>query len=103
MAIKSERRIITDKLVIEKTGYPMEHWFRLLDKKGALEMEHSLIFQLVAGQAGLRPLGEWNRNLLTTSYEWDRGLKERGQKKNGFEISVSKTVNVPVKVLYNSW
>ena len=47
-------------------------------------------------------MGEWNLNLLSTTYEWNRGLKERGQKKDGFEISVSKTIAVPIQILYNS-
>ena len=50
---------------------------------------------------GLKPLGQWNQNLLATSYEWDRGLKERGSRPDGsIEISVSKTVGVPIEVLY---
>lgn len=40
--------------------------------------------------------------MLTTTYEWNRGIKSRGQKEDGFEISVSKTISVPIRVLYNS-
>ena len=99
----AERKIITDKLVVEKTGQVMEHWSTLLDRKGAKKMAQAEIFKLVASIKELRPLGEWNQNLLTTTYQWSRGLKERGQKANGFEISVSKTVNVPVDLLYKAW
>ena len=98
-----ERSIITDKLVVEKTGEPMEHWFKLLDKQGAKKLTHREIFNLVASIDDLAPLGQWNQNLLTTTYEWDRGLKERGQKGKNFEISVSKTINVPIATLYDSW
>lgn len=98
-----ERSIITDKLVIEKTGKTMEAWFSVLDKKGAKKLTHIEIFELVSNTEGLKPLGQWNQNLLTTTYEWNRGLKERGEKEGGFEISVSKTINVPVAVLYNNW
>ncbi|MCE3259602.1 MAG: hypothetical protein K0S12_1243 [Bacteroidetes bacterium] len=103
MAKKTERSIITDKLLTEKTKKPMEHWFRELDKKGAKDMKHAEIFDLVINMGGLVSLGHWNQNLLTTSYEWDRGLKERGQKENGFEVSVSKTIGVPVTILYSSF
>lgn len=48
-------------------------------------------------------MGLWNNNLLATTYEWNRGLKERGQKENGFEIGVSKTISVPIQILYNSF
>lgn len=98
-----ERNIITDKLVAEKTGKSMEHWFLFLDKKGAREMSHVQIFELVSKTAGLKALGMWNQNLLATTYEWNRGIKARGQKGNGFGIAVSKTIDVPVAVLFRSW
>ena len=98
-----ERAIITDKLVVEKTGKTIEAWFKILDKKGAKEMAHINIFNLISNTEGLKPLGEWNHNLLATTYEWNRGIKERGQKGNGFEISVSKTIEVGISNLYNYW
>ena len=70
-----ERNIISDKLIVEKTTKTLEEWFKLLDKKGAKKMTHLEIFYLVESIDGLKPLGQWNQNLLTTSYEWNRGLK----------------------------
>lgn len=81
----------------------MEEWFAVLDERGAETMAHADIFDLVASIDGLKMLGQWNQNLLTTTYEWNRGLKERGQKGKDFEISVSKTINVPISELYESW
>ena len=81
----------------------MEEWFRHLDSLGAQKMAHADIFNLIASIDGLKPLGQWNQNLLTTSYEWDRGLKQRGQKGKDFEISVSKTVNVPIELLFKAF
>ncbi len=103
MPATKERAIITDKLVVERTGKPMEDWFNILDKKGAKEMKHIDIFNLVSSVEGLKSLGEWNQNLLTTTYEWNRGLKERGEKEGSFEVGVSKTINVSINTLYNSW
>ena len=99
----SERKIITDKLVVEKTGTAIEEWFKQFDKAGAKKLSHIEIFNLISSIKQLQPLGEWNHNLLATSYEWDRGLKQRGEKENGFEISVSKTIDVPVSILFNTW
>jgi len=101
--MEKERKIITDKLVRQLTHKSMEEWFVLLDEKGAREMKHAAIFKLVAATRGLEPLGQWNQNLLATTYEWDRGLKQRGQKEGGFEISVSRTLNVPAALLYKAW
>lgn len=98
-----DRSIITDKLVVEKTGKTMEAWFQMLDGKGAKEMKHIDIFNLISSTGGLKPLGEWNQNLIATTYEWDRGLKARGQKENGIEISVSKTIAVNLSLLYKAW
>src|SRR4051812_28718234 len=92
------RNIISDKLLVEKTGQPLEHWFSELDRKGAQDLPHAAIFKLVSSLPPLQDIGEWNRNLLTTSYEWSRGLRSRGEKKPGdFEASASKIINVPLK------
>jgi uncharacterized protein YndB with AHSA1/START domain len=98
-----QRNIISDKLVIEKTGKPMEDWFKLLDSKGAQKLAHVQIFDLVGKTPGLKKLGLWNQNLFTTTYEWSRGIKARGQREKGFEISVSKTVSVPLGLLFQVW
>ncbi len=103
MVKSTERSIITDKLVVSKTGKTMEEWFEVLDKEGAKKMKSAAIHQLIASIDGLKPLGEWNQGLLGTSYQWNGGIRERGEKENGFEISVSKTINVPIAILYNSW
>lgn len=97
------RSIITDKVVVEKTGKTMSEWFDLLDQKGAKKLDSHGIYDLIRGIDGLTGLGEWNQGLLSTSYQWDRGLRQRGEKKDGFEISVSKTVAVPVGELYRSF
>jgi len=103
MKKSKERNIISDKLVIEKTGKTLEDWFKQLDKKGAKKLSHLEIFNLVSGTVGLKPLGQWNQNLLTTTYEWNRKLKERGQKENGFEIGASKTISVPIQILFKAF
>jgi hypothetical protein len=104
MPLKTKQRdIITDKLVVEKTGKNLEDWYLLLDKKGAQKMNSAAIYTLVASLPGIEPLGEWNQGLLSTSYCWSRGLKERGQKENGFEVSVSKTIGVALPLLYKAF
>ena len=103
ISLPAERKIITDKVVVAKTNKTIDEWFEVLDKKGAKKLKHAEIFNLIEGIDGLMPLGQWNQNLIATSYEWSRGLQERGQKENGFEISVSKTISVPLNILYDWW
>jgi hypothetical protein len=98
----ADRSIITDKVVVVKTGATMEEWFRHLDGLGAQKLDSAAIYKLIQGVEGLGPLGEWNQGLLSTSYQWSRGLRERGEKKDGFEVSVSKTINVPVPAIYEA-
>jgi hypothetical protein len=38
-AASKERKIITDKVVVEKTGKTIEEWFEVLDKKGAKKLD----------------------------------------------------------------
>ena len=64
-----ERKIITDKLVLPQTGQSIESWFECLDHLGAREKTHSEIFELISRIEKLKVLGQWNHNLLATSYE----------------------------------
>ena len=44
----------------------------------------------------------WNVQAVVSSYELTRGLREVGEKEDGFAISVSRTVAVPVERLYEA-
>jgi len=101
--MNKQGNIITDKLVVLKTGKTLEDWFKYLDNKGAKKLNHPEIFNLVCSIGDLKPLGQWNQNLLSTTYEWNRGLKKRGQKEDWFEIGISKTISVPIQILYDSF
>ena len=98
-----ERSVITDKVVVPKTGKTITEWFVILDEKGGKSLDAHGIYALIASIDCLKPLGEWNCGLLTTTYQWDRGLRQRGEKTDGFEISVSKTIAVPTAMLYAGW
>lgn len=100
--MKGERQIITDKLVQERTGVTMDELFLRLDFAGAKELSSSGILALLNNMDELQPLGEWNRGLLSTSYQWSRGLRKRGEKADGFETGASKTIGTPVEVLYKA-
>ena len=45
----------------------------------------------------------WNAQAITASYERTRGLRVAGQREDGFSISVSKTVAVPIERLYDAF
>ncbi len=95
-----QRSVITDKVVVPKTGKTIQEWFAILDQNGGKDMDAHGIYALIASIDGLKPLGKWNCGLLATTYQWDRGLRQRGEKVDGFEISVSKTIAVSTDMLY---
>jgi hypothetical protein len=53
----------------------------------------------VAAELGIEPLA-WNAQAVTVSYERARGLRVVGQRTDGFTVTASKTVAVPVEQLY---
>ena len=91
----------SDAAIRERTGRGWEEWFELLDEWGAAERSHREIARHLAGLLELHPLA-WNVQAVAGSYERARGLREPGEKADGFSITASKTVGVPVEVLYDA-
>ena len=92
----------SDEAIRERTGRGWEEWFDVLDAWGALGMKHRDIARRVAAELGIDPLA-WNAQAITASYERTRGLRVAGQKDDGFSITASKTVGVPIERLYDAF
>ena len=56
----------------------------------------------MAAELGIEPLA-WNAQAITVSYERARGLRVVGQRADGFTITASQTVAVPVEQLYDAF
>ncbi len=91
----------TDERIRERTGRGWEEWFAVLDDWGAAGRSHREIARWLAEQMDIHPLA-WNAQAITASYELTRGLREVGEKDDGFAITASKTVAVPVERLYEA-
>ena len=89
----------SDQAIRERTGRGWEQWFDLLDEWGAAELSHRDVARRVAAELGIHPLA-WNAQAITASYERARGLREVGEHEDGFTVTASKTVAVPVERLY---
>jgi hypothetical protein len=89
----------SDERIRERTGRGWEEWFDLLDEWGAAERTHRETARWVAEQQGIDPLA-WNAQAVVSSYERARGLRAVGEHEDGFAITASKTVAVPVERLY---
>jgi hypothetical protein len=91
----------SDEKIRERTGRGWEEWFALLDDWGAAGRSHRETARWLAEQMGIHPLA-WNAQAITASYELTRGLREVGEKDDGFAITASKTIAVPVERLYEA-
>jgi len=92
----------SDEAIRERTGRGWEEWFDLLDDWGAAERSHRDAARWVADQQGIHPLA-WNAQAVVGSYERARGLRAAGEHADGFAITATKTVAVPVDRLYDAF
>lgn len=92
----------TDEKIRQRTGRGWEEWFALLDEWGAQERPHREIARWLAAQEGLHPLA-WNVQAIVSSYELARAMRVTGEKEDGFAITASRTVAVPVERLYDAF
>ncbi|MGZ8581285.1 MAG: hypothetical protein ACXWW9_08385 [Actinomycetota bacterium] len=92
----------SDESIRQRTGRGWEEWFDLLDEWGAADKPHREIARWVADQLGVEPLA-WNAQAITGSYERARGGRAVGQHEDGFRVSASKMVAVPVERLFDAF
>jgi hypothetical protein len=92
----------SDENIRSRTGRGWEEWFDLLDDWGAAEHTHRETARHVAELQGIDPLA-WNAQAVVSSYERTRGLRAAGEHADGFAITASKTVAVPVERLYDAF
>src|SRR5262245_34095830 len=91
---------MSDAAVQAKTGKTWPEWFAILDRVGTKKMNHQEIVAFLNQEHGLGP---WWEQMVAVSYEQDRGLREKHEKPNGFEISVSRTLPVGAARLFHAW
>ena len=92
----------SDEKIRGRTGRGWEEWFEWLDAWGAAERTHREIARRVAEELGVHPLA-WNAQSVAGSYERARGMRAVGEHDDGFAITASKTVAVPVETLYDAF
>ena len=94
--------VTSDDTIRQRTGRGWEEWFDLLDEWGARDRPHKEVARWVAEQLAIEPLA-WNAQAITVSYERARGGRAVGERTDGFAISASKTVAVPVGRLFEAF
>jgi len=91
---------MSDEAVKAKTGKTWAGWFALLDKVGARKMDHKAIVAYLSKHYEVR---SWWEQMVTVTYEQARGMRQVHEKPEGFEISRSKTITVPIAKLFEAW
>src|SRR6185369_9174236 len=88
---------MSDEAVATKTGKNWKQWFAIIDKAGGKKMTHQEIVKLLNSKHNVGP---WWGQMVTVTYEQQTGLRQNHEKPDGFEISVSRTLDVPVSSIY---
>lgn len=100
MATTTIKPRMSDEAVAAKTGKTWSRWFKHLDAAGAKKMTHQEIVAHLHGKHGVRP---WWTQMVAVTYEQARGLRDKHEKPGGFEISVSRTIAVPIGKAFKAW
>ena len=91
---------MSDEAIRRRTGRGWEEWFDLLDEWGGTERTHPEVARWLADEQGV---DGWSAQSVTVAYERARGGRAVGQHADGFSITASKTVAVPVERLYGAF
>lgn len=91
---------MSDEAVESKTGKTWSRWFKHLDAAGGKKMTHQEIAAHLSEKHGVRP---WWTQMVAVTYEQARGLRDKHEKPQGFEISVSRTIAAPVGKAFKAW
>jgi hypothetical protein len=91
---------MSEESILRRTGRGWEEWFDLLDGSGAAGWAHAEIARWLADEQGIEG---WDAQSVTVSYERARGGRAVGERPDGFSVTASKTVAVPVERLYDAF
>jgi hypothetical protein len=91
---------MSDEAISRRTGRGWEEWFDLIDEWGGVERPHAEIARWLADEHGIQG---WDAQAVTVTYERARGLRAVGEHADGFTVTASKTVAVPVERLYEAF
>ena len=91
---------MSDEAVTAKTGKNWKQWFSIIDKAGGKKMTHQEIVKLLNSKHNVGP---WWGQMVTVTYEQQTGLRQNHEKPDGFQISVSRTIDAPLLSLYSAF
>jgi uncharacterized protein YndB with AHSA1/START domain len=90
----------SEAAVTTATGHGWQEWFVLLDAWKASSRPHPQIARWLVTEHGVP--GWWAQS-VTVAYEQARGLRSPGQHADGWSVSATKTIAVPVERLFDAF
>jgi hypothetical protein len=92
---------MADAKVKAATACTWERWVYALDRHKAYELTHRELAKLIQEKY---KTGPWWTQTVAVGYERIKGLREKGQQRNGtYRASKSRTFNVPATKLFDAW
>jgi hypothetical protein len=91
-----KRNYPSSKAVQKSTGKKWEEWFAIIDSLGK-GMEHKDIASYLHKE--FQVTGWWSQ-MITVTYEKEKGLRENYQRADGYSVSVSKVIGAPISTVY---
>lgn len=92
---------MSDEAVSAKTGRTWKQWVAELDRFGAAARSHAEIARHLHAAHGLPG---WWAQMVTVGYERIRGLRAKGQRRDGgYDVHKSKVYSVPLAELWTAF
>jgi len=98
--LSSAYELASERKVLEATGHGWEYWLDELDRWGATRRTHAATANHLISE---HAVPGWYAQAITNGYERVRGLRIKHQQADGFTVYASKTVAVPVAVLFDAF
>lgn len=92
---------MSDAAIRRGSGRTWDAWFAVLDTWGARERAHPEIARWLTDE---HAVDGWWAQSITVGYEQARGIRRKHERPGqGFEVSATKTIAVPVERLYRAF
>ncbi len=101
MAQSGGHERVSSAAVQAATGKTWPQWFRILDAAGCKTRTHKDVVAYLHENYG--KLNGWWCQMVTVAYEQERGLRDKHEKPDGYQVSGSKTIAVPVSRLFKAF
>jgi hypothetical protein len=90
----------SDEKIVAATGKSWDAWFNIVDHGGVRDSKHGEIVAFLMEQ---HDVPGWWAQSITVWYHRARGLRVKHQQADGFTIYASKTIAVPVDVVFHAF